>query len=141
MTVLERAIQIALHAHAGQKDKAGSDYILHPLRVMLRGVSPEEKIVGVLHDVIEDSDITALDLLNEGFSSEIVDAILALSHRPDEDYISFIYRVLENSLAKRVKLYDLLDNTDILRLNKLDDKDLVRLNKYIEAIKIIESAH
>jgi len=141
MTKLERAIQIAINAHAGQKDKAGNDYILHPLRVMLKGISLDEKIVGVLHDVIEDSDITALDLISEGFSPEIVEAILALTHQPNEDYNAFINRVLGNKLAAKVKLYDLLDNTNILRLNTLTHNDLARLNKYLEAIRIIENAY
>ena len=75
MATLERAIEIARQAHAGQVDKGGADYIGHPLRVMGMGKTEEEKIVGVLHDVVEDSDWTFEMLESEGFSSEIIDPL------------------------------------------------------------------
>ena len=131
MSTLQRAIEIAKKAHAGQVDKAGKEYIFHPLRVMEMGKTETEKIVGILHDVIEDTSITIEDLTNEGFSQEILDALLCITKLSnDENYDHFISRVLTNPLATKVKINDLKDNMDITRLNKVTDKDLKRLQKY-----------
>ena len=135
MTQLERAIEIATQAHKGQKDKAGNDYISHPLRVMAAGKTPEEQIVGVLHDVVEDSDWTFAQLAAEGFSAEILEALICLTKLPDEPYDKFIRRVKTNPLAIAVKLNDLTDNMDIRRLPYLSDKDIKRLKKYLKAYK------
>ena len=100
MSTLERAIQIATEAHHGQVDKAGNDYILHPLRVMELGNSLEEKIVGVLHDVVEDTDWTFERLADEGFSPIILDALRCVTKLSEnEPYDHFISRVQANPLA------------------------------------------
>lgn len=136
MPTIERAIEIALLAHKGQKDKSGVEYILHPLRVMERGKTAVEKICGVLHDVVEDSDWTIKDLINEGFSEEVITAIKCLTKETEnENYDEFIERVAKDPIAVKVKLNDLLDNMDITRLNELTNQDLHRLNKYLRAYK------
>ena len=136
MSTLERAIEIATEAHRGQLDKAGNDYITHPLRVMAAGKSDEEKIVGVLHDVVEDTEWTFEMLAAEGFSSEIIDALRCVTKLSDsEPYDKFIARVKSNPLAVAVKLNDLTDNMDIRRLPYLSDKDVKRLKKYLKAYK------
>ncbi len=133
--LLQRALEIAIEAHEGQCDKAGRPYIEHPLRVMAMGGSDEERIVGVLHDVIEDSAWTLQMLADEGFPPEILDAVDALSRRPEETYERFIGRVARNRLAATVKLNDLTDNMDIRRLPYLSDKDVKRLKRYLKAYK------
>lgn len=134
MSNLQRAIEIATKAHAGQVDKAGKDYIEHPLRVMAMGITESEKIVGILHDVLEDTPITIEFLAKEGFSQEILDALLCVTKiSNNEDYDHFITRVLTNPLAIKVKINDLIDNMDLTRLNKVTDKDLKRLQKYQRA--------
>lgn len=131
MSTLQRAIEIAKKAHDGQVDKAGKEYICHPLRVMEMGKTEAEKIVGILHDVIEDTSITLEDLTNEGFSQEILDALLCITKLSyNEDYAHFISRISTNPLATKVKINDLKDNMDITRLNKVTEKDLKRLQKY-----------
>lgn len=136
MSTLERAIEIATEAHRGQYDKAGNEYISHPLRVMEAGKNSEEKIVGVLHDVVEDSEWTFEQLAAEGFSSEIIDALRCVTKISDnEPYDKFIARVKSNPLAVAVKLNDLSDNMDIRRLPYLSDKDVKRLKKYLKAYK------
>lgn len=136
MSTIERAIEIALLAHKGQKDKSGVEYILHPLRVMERGETEVEKICGVLHDVVEDIIWTIEDLINEGFSEEVISVIKCLTKETDnEDYDEFIERVAKDPIAVKVKLNDLLDNMDITRLNELSEQDLRRLNKYLRAYK------
>ena len=136
MSTLERAIEIATEAHRGQLDKAGNDYISHPLRVMAAGTSINEKIVGVLHDVVEDTDWTFEMLAAEGFSDEVIDALRCVTKLSEnESYDKFIARVKTNSLAVAVKLNDLSDNMDIRRLPYLSDKDVKRLKKYLKAYK------
>ena len=135
MSTLERAIEIATEAHRGQRDKAGNDYIGHPLRVMTAGHTPEEKIVGVLHDVVEDSDWTFNLLAIERFSPTIIEALRCLTHDPRESYDRYIARVKGNPLAAAVKLNDLTDNMDIRRLPYLSDKDVKRLKRYLRAYK------
>lgn len=136
MSTLQRAIEIATQAHQGQFDKSGKEYIGHPLRVMEMGRTEEEKIAGVLHDVVEDSDWTFEALEAEGFSQEIIAALKCVTKLSEnENYDDFIERVKKNPLAVAVKINDLTDNMDIRRLPYLSDKDIKRLKKYLKAYK------
>ena len=134
--ILDRAKEIAKAAHEGQVDKAGKPYIEHPMRVMKMGKTVEEKIAGVLHDVVEDSEWTFEMLEKEGIPKDVMDALRCVTKlSEDEDYDHFISRVKTNPLAVKVKLNDLKDNMDITRLEEVTEKDLARLNKYIRAYK------
>lgn len=136
MSTLPRAIEIATEAHKGQFDKAGNEYIGHPLRVMEMGRTEEEKIVGVLHDLVEDTDWTFEMLEAEGFAPEIISALKCVTKLSEnENYDAFIERVRKNPLATAVKINDLTDNMDIRRLPYLSDKDVKRLKKYLKAYK------
>ena len=136
MSTLQRAIEIATEAHKGQFDKAGKDYIGHPLRVMEMGKTEEEKIAGVLHDLVEDTPWTFEALEAEGFSQEIIVALKCVTKLSEnENYDDFIERVKKNPLATAVKINDLTDNMDIRRLPYLSDKDVKRLKKYLKAYK------
>ena len=136
MSTLQRAIEIATEAHKGQYDKAGNDYIGHPLRVMDMGRTEEEKIVGILHDVVEDTEWTFAQLAAEGFSQEVIAALQCVTKLSEnENYDDFIERVKKNPLATAVKINDLSDNMDIRRLPYLSDKDVKRLKKYLKAYK------
>jgi len=133
-TLLGKAVAIAESAHKGQKDKAGADYILHPLRVMEKGETEIEKICGVLHDVVEDSDWTFEALKKEGFTKKVITVLRCLTKETEnEDYNKFIKRVAKNPVAIQVKINDLLDNMDITRFKQLNESDLKRLNKYLNA--------
>ena len=134
--LLNKAIKIANRAHKGQTDKFGTPYIGHIIRVMNYGKTYDEKIVGVLHDVIEDCpEITYEYLLQEGFSNEIVFAIECLTKNPaDQDYTEFVKQTERSPLAIAVKLNDLRDNMDLTRFTKpLTERDFKRLNKYLNA--------
>lgn len=136
MSTLKRAIQIATEAHKGHFDKAGREYIGHSIRVMEMGKTEDEKIVGVLHDVIEDTDWTFERLEAEGFSQEVINALRCVTKTSEnENYDEFIDRVKKNPLAASVKINDLTDNMDIRRLPYLSDKDVKRLKKYLKAYK------
>ena len=132
---LDRAIELAKQHHEGQTDKAGNPYIEHPLRVMNQVESEEEKIVAVLHDIVEDTDISLDDLRNEGFSEEVVSAVECLTKQDGENYDSYIERISFNPLAVKIKLADLEDNRDLTRLPEVTDKDLERIEKYDKALE------
>ena len=138
---LERAIEIAVSAHKGVFDKGGNPYILHPLRVMMSLTTKDEKIVGVLHDVVEDSEDWDFDKLKaEGFSNTVLDGLRAVTKfSEDEDYDAFIQRGLGNSVGRAVKIADIRDNLDVTRIGELKDKDLQRLNKYKKSLRILTS--
>lgn len=134
--MLNKAIEIATKAHEGQVDKAGKPYIGHPLCVMNMGVTDDEKIVGVLHDVVEDSDWTFEQLATEGFSVEVIEALRCVTKLSEsESYNKFIERIKANPLAAKVKLNDLTDNMDVRRLAYISEKDVKRLRKYLKAYK------
>lgn len=130
---LKQAINIAIKAHEKQVDKSNQPYIGHPFRVMEAGVTLEEKIVGILHDLIEDTKITLANLFMEGFSENIIDAVHTLTKLENEDYDNYIQRVKKSDLAVRVKLNDLADNMDLRRLKELTDEDVTRMRKYLSA--------
>lgn len=133
----DKALQIAVRAHKGQKDKAGHDYILHPIRVSERCDDPRAKIVALLHDTIEDTDVTADYLREEGFTEEIVEAVLAVTRREGEEYNDYVRRAAQNELGRMVKRADLEDNMGIRRLPELTDRDVERLRKYLRAWQYI----
>ena len=124
------ALELAVEKHKNQTDKAGNPYILHPLHVMENVNSKEGKIVAILHDIIEDTDITEDYLFKIGLSKRIVDAVVALTRSEDMDYQEYIKNLSSNPLAKEVKLADLEHNMDLKRLPTLEEKDLERKRKY-----------
>lgn len=131
------AHEIAKKAHAGQVDKAGMDYIKHPEAVASFVITNEEKATAYLHDVLEDTEITATDLLNAGIPHNVVEAVQVLTKEKYAPYFEYLSRVKENSLARTVKLADLKHNSDRSRLARITDKDLKRLEKYRKAIQFL----
>ena len=135
---LEKAIQIAVTAHSGAKDKGGKPYILHPINVMMRVEKEDEKIVAILHDVVEDTDWTFDALREEGFSEIIIEALKSVTkHNENEDYEEFVKRSLNNDIGRIVKIADLKENLDISRIGDLNEKDILRINKYKKALKVL----
>jgi len=139
MSLLEKAISIAVEAHQGKKDKAGATYILHPLRVMFRVETEAEKIVAILHDVVEDhGDVWPVKRLRQaGFPKRILDALDCVTKRDGESYEKFIARSAKNPIALNVKLADLEDNLDVRRLPEVTEQDRVRLNRYLAAYRCL----
>lgn len=139
---LEHAISLAAAAHAGQVDKAGQPYILHPLRVMLSGVvlpNVEDRIVAVLHDVVEDTSLT-LDIVRTHFGATIAESVDVLTRRRYTDYDGYIQRIIEShdDVAVRVKMADLKDNMNMSRLPDPTERDYLRLTKYMKAARRLE---
>ena len=137
-TPLEKAEAIAYKAHAGQTDKAGNEYITHPLRVAAHCLSPKAKIVALLHDTIEDTSLSPQHLVEQGFDNEIVEAALAVTRNNRETYANFIERAAANPLGREVKIADLEDNMDIRRLPNLTSNDCHRLHKYLHAWRYLK---
>jgi len=130
MSDLQRAIEIAVDSHREQKQKNGLPYILHPLTLMLQMNSDETRIAAVLHDVVEDTQWELSDLKQEGFSEQVLDAVNCLTHTADVSYDDYIKIVASNPVARQVKLADLKDNMNVLRIPELSEKDLKRIAKY-----------
>lgn len=141
---LEDAISLASQLHKGQTDKAGLPYIMHPLRIMCDKslVTENERIVAVLHDIVEDCDITLQDLFKKGYSHEVIEAISFLTKTSEEenDYEAFIERIRQGPrLAIKVKIADLRDNSDLTRISKPTEDDIKRTKKYFRALDILEA--
>lgn len=133
----ELAFEIAKAAHAGQTDKAGLDYILHPQQVAAMMTTDEEKAVALLHDIIEDTNVTASELLARGLPIAVVEAVEALTKKDDQNYANYLANVKRNGLATAVKLADLKHNSDLSRLDKITKKDRDRAEKYRKAIEYL----
>ena len=131
--LLEEALLLAVRAHRGQKDKGGTPYALHPLRLMLSLAEPVEMIAAVLHDAVEDGDLTLEELRSTGFPDEVVCALDALTRRPEESYAEYLARVRENAVAVRVKVADLRHNLDESRVSNPTNRDRERWEKYRRA--------
>lgn len=137
--LFEKAIMIATKAHAGQKDKAGAPYLLHVLRVMMSVEKMDEKIVALLHDVIEDSEITFEEIAYEGFPKKILKAVELLTKTESKPYEDYIQEIKRNELARVVKLADLKDNMNLTRLKKVTETDKMRIKKYKEAYNLLNA--
>jgi len=135
MANLGRAIEIAVSAHAGQTDKGGKPYILHPMWVMnkVRHLGEAYMIAAILHDVPEDTEWTIDMLIEEGFSIEVITALMYLTHSEEDSYEDYIKNLSRSKIAKAVKLRDLEHNSKITRLKGLRKKDFDRLAKYHKA--------
>lgn len=140
---LKPAFEIALHVHGGQRDKGGDEYMWHVCRVGMAGTTPEEQVVGLLHDTLEDVPPTLTRLRVDGaihlaYGEAVQDAVWALTRQDDEPYLEYLKRLSANPLAVQVKLHDLMDNMRADRLLKLPPEDRVRLlKKYQDAYEFL----
>ena len=136
-SIVDLALSIARKAHEGQLDKAGVDYIEHPIYVASQVDTEEEKAVALLHDVIEDSPVSAEELLQAGLPETVVTAVQVLTKKKEQDYQTYLETVKKNPLARVVKLADLKHNSDLSRLSSITAKDRERLKKYKKAIDFL----
>lgn len=131
--LLESAIRLAAKVHKGQLDRFGKPYILHVMRVMMRGHDIEEQVLGALHDILERSTLTLADIQKKDYPPRVVKALDCITRHEEEDYDSYIERVMQDGLAMRVKLHDLADKMDLLHVDELSMADLKRYNKQLAA--------
>jgi len=137
--LLKKAISLAQKYHKGQFDKGGLPYIEHPLRVMNGVESIDEKVVAVLHDVLEDCDVSKEELIEEGIPDYLVNKLEILCREKNEKYFDYIDRIKADPITINVKLSDLKDNMNLERLKEVTWKDLKRLEKYKKAKEILEA--
>jgi (p)ppGpp synthase/HD superfamily hydrolase len=138
MSTIEKAIEIAARAHAGQIDKAGAPYVFHPLRLMLAVTGQNERMAAVLHDVVEDTAVTLDDLRAAGFPPEVIEAVDILTKREGESRLDAAVRASRNPVARVVKLADVEDNMDLRRIADPTEKDYDRLKEYDQVRALLE---
>lgn len=137
-TVLtKKAMKIAFEAHKNQVDKSGMPYIYHPIHLAEQMASEETVCVALLHDVVEDTDMTFEQLAAYGFSSKIIEALKLMTHEESVPYMDYVSKIKENDIARQVKLADLRHNSDLTRLDSIDEKALQRVEKYKKAIDLL----
>lgn len=136
--LLDKAAIICVTKHQGQRDKMGCAYFQHPMRVAMRCSNDNEKIVALLHDTIEDTDVTPQYLLDEGFPQYIVDAVLSVTKNDGESYEEFVRRAKQNPIGRFVKIHDLEDNLDVLRLDEVSPEMAARFSKYLKALRFLK---
>lgn len=140
MTLPETALSIALEAHQGQVDRAGKPYIDHVTRVAAKQTGESAVTAAFLHDVLEDTALSAAYLRTRGIPEEVVTAVVALTRKAGESYMDFIARAAQNPIAKQVKIADLIGNMNLGRLITVTYEDAKRIRKYAEALMALLGA-
>lgn len=135
----KKAMKIAFEAHKDQVDKNGIPYIYHPFHLAEQMKTEYEICVALLHDIVEDTDITFDDLIKAGFTDEVINAIKLMTHDESVPYMEYVEKIRNNPIAKEVKLADLAHNSDLTRLDHVTEKDLARKKKYEQAIRLLTS--
>lgn len=133
----KKAMRISFEAHKNQTDKNGMPYIFHPIHLAEQMIDEKTICVALLHDVVEDTDITFDQLEKEGFSKEVIDALKLMTHDDSVPYMEYIKSIKTNKIASAVKLADLKHNSDLTRLDKVDEKAIKRAEKYQKAIELL----
>lgn len=134
----KRAMIICFEAHRYQKDKSGLPYVFHPFHLAEQMETEEEICVALLHDVVEDSDYTFADLENAGFPLSVLEALKLMTHDPAVPYLDYVLQIRSNSIARKVKMADLLHNSNLSRLNQITDTDRERRSKYLKAMELLQ---
>lgn len=138
--IVGKAVEVAVKAHDGQMDKSGMPYILHPLRVMATFKDPYLMAIAVLHDVVEDTNVTLKDLVDLDFPNRVIEGVEAMTYKKDETRDQYYMRVKRNHDAREVKIHDIFDNLSPDRMGLLTQADRIRLTtKYGKALEAIYS--
>ena len=133
----KKAMDICFEAHKEQKDKSGQPYVFHPFHLAEQMETEDTVIVALLHDTIEDTDVTLEYLAKEGFSPSVLDAIALMTHAPGVDYMAYVAEIKKNPIAKAVKIADLTHNSTLSRLNEITPKDRERVKRYKDALTLL----
>lgn len=131
------AMDICYSAHKNQLDKGGMPYVFHPYRIAEQMQTEDEVTVALLHDVVEDSNITIEDLRSKKFPLDVILAVSVLTREQGAPYFEYIAKLNKNELARKVKIADLKDNMDLSRLDKPTENDKKRVEKYRRALQLL----
>ncbi|MBE6731676.1 MAG: GTP pyrophosphokinase [Ruminococcaceae bacterium] len=134
----KKALKLCFEAHKDQLDKSSLPYVFHPFHLAEQMESEECTVVALLHDVVEDTNLTIEDLKAMGFSNEVTDAITLMTHEEGVEYMDYVKEIKNNEIARKVKLADLKHNSDLTRFDKVDEKALKRREKYLKAMALLE---
>ena len=134
----KKALRLCFDVHKEQVDKSGLPYVFHPFHLAEQMETEDTTIVALLHDVVEDSDLTLDDLRKMGFGGNIIDALALLTHDPAVEYTDYVRAIKDNPIARAVKLADLRHNSDLTRLDTVDEKALTRREKYLQAMTLLK---
>ncbi len=133
----KKALKLCFEAHKNQVDKSGMPYVFHPFHLAEQMTDERTTIVALLHDIVEDTDYTLDDLSNMGFESDIIEALMLMTHDKAVPYMEYVAKIKNNPIARTVKLADLRHNSDLSRLDTVDEKAIKRKDKYSEAIRLL----
>lgn len=131
------AMKVAFEAHKEQVDKSGLPYIYHPIHLAVQMDDEYSICVALLHDTVEDTDLTFEKITDYGFPIEVIDALKLLTHDAQIPYMEYVARIKQNPIARKVKLADLKHNSDLTRLDVVDEKAIKRVKKYENAIQFL----
>ena len=132
------AMKIAFESHKKQVDKSGMPYIYHPIHLAEQMDDEYSICVALMHDTVEDTDMTLEELISRGFPEEVIDALKLMTHDKDIPYMEYVKKLKENSIARKVKMADLEHNSNLYRLDVVDDKALERAKKYKKALELLK---
>lgn len=132
------ALKLCFEAHREQLDKSGIPYVFHPFHLAEQMKDEKTTVVALLHDVVEDTDITLDDIRRMGFDDDVISAIAVMTHAEGVPYMEYVAQIKKNPIARIVKLADLRHNSDITRLDAVTPRDEKRLKKYAAAIALLE---
>ena len=133
-----KAVKLCFSAHKNQVDKSGLPYVFHPFHLAEQMEDEDTTIVALLHDVVEDTDVTFADLAEMGFSQNVIGALRVMTHLEGVPYMEYVAQIRKNPIARRVKLADLRHNSDLSRLDQVDEAALARVEKYRAALELLE---
>ena len=133
----KKALKLCFDAHKNQVDKTGLPYVFHPFHLAEQMDDEISTVCALLHDVIEDTPYTLLDLKNMGFNDTVIEVLTLLTHNENVPYFDYVRKIKNNEIAKKVKIADLKHNSDVSRLNEVDEWTIKRNQKYAEALRIL----
>ena len=136
----KKAMKLCFAAHKEQLDKSGIPYVFHPIHLAEQMQDEETTVVALLHDVVEDTELTLQDLAEMGFSKAVIEAVGLMTHAPGVAYMDYVAEIAKNPIASAVKLADLRHNSDLTRLDHVDAKAIERVEKYKKAMALLESS-
>lgn len=134
----KKAMKLIYEKHMNQYDKSNLPYVFHPLLVASQMDDENTTLTALLHDIVEDTDITFDDLKAEGFPDEVICALKLLTHNNNVDYYKYVENLSDNDIARKVKMCDLKHNMDLSRLDEITPKDIKRYEKYNSCYNYLE---
>ena len=136
----KKALKLCFEAHKEQTDKTGMPYVFHPFHLAEQMSDEISVVCALLHDVVEDSEITLCDIADMGFPDEVVEVLSLLTHEDSVPYMDYVRNISKNAVARNIKIADLTHNSDLTRLDTVDEYAILRNAKYKEALDLLKGA-